>query len=168
MRRWILSGGAALSLIVTVSETAASYGQNTRSVQAQSPEAFVRTLYAKAASQYAFEHHFRWETAPYLAKNTLALKQRMDALYPGEEPAFMDMDWLCQCQEIGFKLVSVTITDRTPVSASATVRYRFDGMQPSVARLLLVNERGWKVRDIESDGRSYVAVLQSDIRSAHH
>lgn len=132
----------------------------------QSPERFVRMLYANEGNDQAFESGWRWWR--YLSLRTAALKRRYDAI-PGEGVgAYLDNDWLCQCQDPGgYRIASLSTVRGGNGTTIATVWFGFRGARTTHVQLILVNEHGWKIDDIiDPHGMRYSAALQYNIRGA--
>ena len=84
----------------------------------------------------------------------------------GEEPAWMDSDVFCQCQDPGgvkWSILSVAATG--PAAATANIALEF-GSDHSVLRILLADTaHGWRVHDIVGAQGSWRRNLASAVRS---
>ncbi|GAA4815373.1 hypothetical protein GCM10023232_08860 [Sphingosinicella ginsenosidimutans] len=128
----------------------------------QTAERFVRMLYANEANDQLTMSGWTWQR--YLSSRTAALQRRYEAARSGDADRYLDYDWLCQCQDSGgFRIASIATAPGARGTTVATVRF---GRNQGV-RLILVNERGWKIDDIiDAHGMRYSAALQYNIRRA--
>ena len=127
---------------------------------AQTPEAFVRSLYSteaggtKAANQDLTAS--AGETPSIWSARTDALIRETEALGEPGEYAYFEADPICDCQDDGgMALNSVTVTPTGANRVDATVVLEWAGTQPAERKTQtfnLVDEGGaWKIDDIVRD-----------------
>ncbi len=129
-----------------------------------SPQGFARMLYARLGD----ERHPGWRWDSYLSRPLARLKNRVQALYMGEEAPTRDHDWLCQCQDSGsLRIVGLSSTPKGTETV-VTVRFALGRQPPDHVQLVLTKDHGWKISDIiDAHGMYYTTALAHDIDRAH-
>jgi hypothetical protein len=130
---------------------------------AQSPEQFVRGLYAQyvpGGKPVAFDYP---EAGRIVDSDMLALLRRDRDLTPKGDEGVLDADPVCQCQDWGtLKILSMEIKPVDKDRSSATVAFsNLDGHQTVRLDLVRVNGR-WKIHDIgTADSPSLLTYLRT-------
>lgn len=124
------------------------------SADAGSPKAFLEGLYAhyKASSSTGtswapmdanVKEVFDPDTVALLAADTKALKGEL-----GE----IDGDWLCDCQDWGSIVATVTVTSQTPTAAKAEAVFRDTQVPDEKGKRdtfdLVKTRAGWRIHDM--------------------
>ncbi len=155
------AGVAVLALAgCSPSEEAAASPAAEAVAQAQTPEAFVRSLYLTTAGGTTPPNEDLMvgavETPAIWSARTDALIGETEALGEPGEYAYFEADPICDCQDDGgMMLRSVTVTPTGANRADATVVMEWTGGEPverKTQTFRLVNEGGaWKIDDIVPD-----------------
>lgn len=129
------------------------------------PEAFVRSLYARYAATAASQdpNGPEWRDENVYAPSLIALMERDRALHP-DEVGFVDADVVCQCQDTGgVRLRDVQTRETGPNRAEANVHFDFTeaGSDRRIVLKLLRTPGGWRIEDVASqDEPSFAAAIR--------
>lgn len=155
------AGVAVLALAgCSPSEEAAESPAVEMTENAQTPEAFVRSLYSTEAGGTAVPgpeaSAGSIETPGIWSARTEALIGETEALGESGEYAYFEADPVCDCQDAGgMVLKSVVVTPTGANRADATVTLEWTGAEPverKTQTFKLVDEGGaWKIDDIVRD-----------------
>ncbi|MFC5343124.1 DUF3828 domain-containing protein [Brevundimonas staleyi] len=162
MRISIMAAGVAVLALAgcSASEEAAESPAVEMTEHAQTPDAFVRSLYSVEAGGTKVPNEDLTvgavETPGIWSARTDALIGETEALGEPGEYAYFEADPICDCQDDGgMVLKSVTVTPTGANRADATVVLEWAGAQPverKTQTFRLVNEGGaWKIDDIVRD-----------------
>ncbi len=133
--------------------------------QAHTPEAFVRSIYARRAQTEGEVLSVR--LAPFASSSLLTLLRRVENRDAARGEASIDADPVCSCQDDGGMTVrSVRTTQRSARSAQVVAELVFPAPNPShnVTFLLESTPAGWRITDIDPFDYSLRAGLQEALR----
>ena len=112
-------------------------------IEAATPEAFVRSLYAHYGDTQGFD------SQTFYSPGLRRLFERNSRLLGGEVGENNDDDELCQCQDAqGLKLVGLVVSLQRPHKADARVRFVVGEARDGVSLKLVLTPLGWRIDDV--------------------